>query len=390
MEKLLVELQDEHGNIYYLHTDGRVVFCSDGESVESKLNKKVNTADIINNCTSTATNKPLAAAQGKTLWERITSVITSLTNHQSSADHDGRYYTETEINTKLGTKLTSSGGDAADAKVSGLTANTTSLPVPTAGQTFRVMWGIMAKFCNDVKSSCFLISNIVNNCTSTATNKALSAAQGKALWDKYTQLNSDKVNRSENPLYFRGTITGNLNRTDIPPGYYVIGAPGTISNGILGTSDCYCQFIQFGDSYKTQMIIDSGDLHTRSYIGNPSAWTAWTNLLTSGNAAINTTYISKANTTFARWKKCGRMVTVELYDVDTKAGYSTDNVMVIATGLPIPWGGETMASLTGHDKSANKAVQVRLHVDSAGVLKPWYIGTSTVMGISGSFSYTTN
>ena len=86
MEKLLVELQDEHGNIYYLHTDGRVVFCSDGESVESKLNKKVNTADIINNCTSTATNKPLAAAQGKTLWERITSVITSLTNHQSSAD----------------------------------------------------------------------------------------------------------------------------------------------------------------------------------------------------------------------------------------------------------------------------------------------------------------
>ena len=191
MEKLLVELQDEHGNIYYLHTDGRVVFCSDGESVESKLNKKVNTADIINNCTSTATNKPLAAAQGKTLWERITSVITSLTNHQSSADHDGRYYTETEINTKLGTKLTSSGGDAADAKVSGFTANNTSFPVPTAGQTFRVMWGIMAKFCNDVKSSCFLISNIVNNCTSTATNKALSAAQGKALWDKYTQLNSD-------------------------------------------------------------------------------------------------------------------------------------------------------------------------------------------------------
>ncbi len=194
MTKLLVELQDENGNIYYLHTDGRVVFCSDGESVENKLNKKVNTADIINNCTSTATNKPLAAAQGKTLWERITSVITSLTNHQSSADHDGRYYTEEEINTKLNTKITASGGDAADAKVSGFTANNTSFPVPTAGQTFRAMWGIMAKFCNDVKSSCFLISNIVNNCTSTATNKALSAAQGKALWDKYTQLNSDKLN----------------------------------------------------------------------------------------------------------------------------------------------------------------------------------------------------
>ena len=33
--------------------------------------------------------------------------------------------------------------------------------------------------------------DIVNNCTSTATNKPLSAAQGKALWDKYTQLNGD-------------------------------------------------------------------------------------------------------------------------------------------------------------------------------------------------------
>ena len=34
-------------------------------------------------------------------------------------------------------------------------------------------------------------SDIINNCTSTATNKPLSAAQGKALWDKYTQLNGD-------------------------------------------------------------------------------------------------------------------------------------------------------------------------------------------------------
>ena len=36
-------------------------------------------------------------------------------------------------------------------------------------------------------------SDIINNCTSTATNKPLSAAQGKALWDKYTQLNGDVV-----------------------------------------------------------------------------------------------------------------------------------------------------------------------------------------------------
>ena len=205
-----------------------------------------------------------------------------------------------------------------------------------------------------------------------------------------TQLNSDKVAKSENPLYFRGTITGNLNRTDIPPGYYVIGAPGTISNGVVGGNDCYCQFLQFGDSYKTQMILDGAGSHTRSYIGSPAAWTPWTNTTTSGNTTINTTYVTKSSTTFIRWKKCGRIVTVELYDVDFKAGYSTDNVMVLATGLPAPWGGEIQASLPGHDKTANKVMQVRLHIDSSGVLKPWYIGPSVVTGISGSFSYITN
>ena len=230
-------------------------------------------------------------------------------------------------------------------------------------------------------------SDIINNCTSTATNKPLSAAQGKALWDKYTQLNGDKVAKSENPLYFRGTITGNLNRTDISPGYYVIGAPGTISNGVVGTSDSYSLFIQFGDNYKTQMIVDGSGPHSRSYIGSPAAWLAWSDNTSNGNGTINTTYVTKSNTTFVHWKKYGRMVTVELYDVDTKAGYSTENVMTLATGLPAPYGGEIMACLTGHDKSANKAVQVRLRVDSAGVLKPWYIGTSTVTTITGSFSY---
>lgn len=170
----------------------------------------------------------------------------------------------------------------------------------------------------------------------------------------------------------------------------MIGAAGTISNGVIGTSDCYCLFAQFGDNYRTQMIIDGSGTHTRSYIGSPSAWTSWSNLITSGNAAINTTYVSKSSTTFVRWKKCGRIVVIELYDVDLKAGYSTDNVAVIATGLPVPWGGEIHASLAGNDKSANKVIQTRLHIDSSGVLKPWYIGTSTVMGISGSFSYITN
>lgn len=96
---------------------------------------------LVNNCTSEATDLPLAAAQGKALWDKITAAVTALTTHKSSGDHDGRYYTESEINNLLNAKLS--------------------------------------------------ISNIVNNLTSTATNMALSAAQGKALNDKINSLNGD-------------------------------------------------------------------------------------------------------------------------------------------------------------------------------------------------------
>ena len=88
-------------------------------------------------------------------------------------------------------------------------------------------------------------------------------------------LNSEKVAKSENPLYFRGTITGSLNRTDISPGYYNIGAPGSVS-GAPGSETCWCSFIQLGDNYRTQIIFDGGGPHIRSYVGSPSAWGSWT------------------------------------------------------------------------------------------------------------------
>ncbi len=146
-----------------------------------------------------------------------------------------------------------------------------------------------------------LKSDIVNNCTSTYTDKPLAANQGKVLMEKFNQLNSDKVAKSENPLYFRGTITGNLNRLDISPGYYVIGASGTVSNGVTNEGDSYCQFIQFGDGYKTQMIIDGTGPHTRSYIGSPSSWTPWTG--------------TKPHITVKKFTKSGKFDTYGCYNV---------------------------------------------------------------------------
>ena len=83
-------------------------------------------------------------------------------------------------------------------KMSGLTldtvtASTADYPIPATGDTGSVAWGKVIKFFNDAKTaiaSKINISDIVNNLTSTATNKPLSAAQGKALNDAITALNT--------------------------------------------------------------------------------------------------------------------------------------------------------------------------------------------------------
>lgn len=72
-------------------------------SITSTLGKKLNTSDIANNLTTTASGKALDARQGKALND-------ALNTHKSSGDHDGRYYTETEMNSKLNQKLNLSGG----------------------------------------------------------------------------------------------------------------------------------------------------------------------------------------------------------------------------------------------------------------------------------------
>ena len=73
-----------------------------------------------------------------------------------------------------------------------ITAQSAECPIPAVGDTGATAFGKIVKFFNDVKTavnSKINISDIVNNLTSTATNKPLSAAQGKALNDAYTTLN---------------------------------------------------------------------------------------------------------------------------------------------------------------------------------------------------------
>ncbi len=242
-QKLKVELQDSDGNIYYLHTAADVVFCGDGETVEHKLSNAIYKSNVINNCTSDDVDKPLAAAQGKTIWDKILEIVSSITTHKASTDHDGRYYTESEIDSKLGGKANSSHTHSAatqsanglmsagdKTKLDGIAsgANAYSHPtgngnnhIPSGGSSGQILrwssagtaaWGsdnnttygaatqsaqgLMSaadkkKLDGITAGANMLKSDIVNNCTSTNTDKPLAANQGKLLMDKYNQLNSD-------------------------------------------------------------------------------------------------------------------------------------------------------------------------------------------------------
>lgn len=89
------------------------------------------------------------------------------------------------------------GGDIADTKAVSFQDNSTSWPVPEAGETVKVILGKIKKHLEDLASwrpTVSLIANIVDNCTSTNTDKPLSAKQGKVLQDRITQVNSEFLN----------------------------------------------------------------------------------------------------------------------------------------------------------------------------------------------------
>ena len=138
---------------------------------------------------------------------------------------------------------------------------------------------------------------IVNNCVTDNSSLPLSAAQGKALMDKYTQLYSDLNTTNNNlnkkvdsaslssyalkseVLIYRGDFAGDLNgasSSKIPIGIYNIGAVDTISNGPDNAQ--WCLFIQLPGIYCTQIMCIGGDngVVTRRFIGDPKVWTSWT------------------------------------------------------------------------------------------------------------------
>ena len=179
---------------------------------------------------------------------------------------------------------------------------------------------------------------IVNNCVTDNSSLPLSAAQGKALMDKYTQLYSDSqvlannlskfqiggsvnnkniiIRKNDNVsdftqlyatedmlefgaqvngvwksiwkaalksdlntvLMYRGVVTGDLNRGRnlvLAPGIYSIQGASTIINGPSDFGG-WGIFVQFPDNLFSQIILNSPNyIKFRKYSGSDPSWSAW-------------------------------------------------------------------------------------------------------------------
>ena len=98
------------------------------------------------------------------------------------------------VDAALKKKAESSGGDISEMTVKTLDNITTDFPVPVAGEKPKTFLGKVKKFFEDIKNwmtGVCLIGSIVNNCVTDNAKLPLSAAQGKALMDLYTVLNTN-------------------------------------------------------------------------------------------------------------------------------------------------------------------------------------------------------
>lgn len=111
------------------------------------------------------------------------------------------------VKTLKADKVDSAGGDTAETVISAFEASSENFPVPAVKEKAKTRWGKVKKFCEDFKAwmtGVCLLGHIVNNCVTNTPNLPLSAAQGKALMDLYTVLNtnSSKIGHTHDERYY--------------------------------------------------------------------------------------------------------------------------------------------------------------------------------------------
>lgn len=210
-------------------------------------------------------------------------------------------------------KVDSNGGDIANTKVSEFAANSTQWPVPAAGESPKTLWGKVKKFTEDFKnwmSGVCLIGQIVNNCVTNNANLPLSAAQGKALMDLYTVLNTNLSARA-----YKGAVDYSGMDSVADSGLYSVGNP----------AGCLIH-IRWDDNYSFQILHNHTEkkIQFRSSSGN--VWSQWFVL---GTTNLETVTLGDWMTLY----KVSGIVTVRIGTVRS-TGFSKDTKYVLTETVP--------------------------------------------------------
>lgn len=146
------------------------------------------------------------------------------------------------VKTLKADKVDSAGGDTAETVISAFEASSENFPVPAVKEKAKTRWGKVKKFGDDFRAwmtGVCLLGHIVNNCVTNNPNLPLSAAQGKALMDLYTVLNTKQKYKIID-LKGADLIT-------LPAGRWCVS--NGLANNELG--NWFCEVIEFDDAYKT-------------------------------------------------------------------------------------------------------------------------------------------
>ena len=153
------------------------------------------------------------------------------------------------VDAALKKKAESSGGDISEMTVKTLDNITTDFPVPVAGEKPKTFLGKVKKFFEDTKNwmtGVCLIGSIVNNCVTDNAKLPLSAAQGKALMDLYTVLNTKITQKSQSEFHAIADVAG-VSTGQVADGYHNV---SKMSNGQFRYSahfTCYPSAIPNGN-----------------------------------------------------------------------------------------------------------------------------------------------
>lgn len=240
--------------------------------------------------------------------------------------------------------------DMSDMTNNTVTPSTSSYPIPSAGDTGRVLWGKVQKFFADIKSaveSKLSNENVVNNFTTTDSGYALDARAGKTLNDKI--------------------IYGRFYRNDATIEEFQNWC-ATLDNAIpypvyFGQSLCYLLTGINGTFLVGTMVLTNNKGTARMLIGNGVAG------IKSQVFAITVNLSTGAITT-------SRLLSDDAMDGVGSAGINATDGISAATNLT-PSTNKTLGSVTVDRGTYNFEAYVRFTSAPANTRLIWFIGGSS-------------